>query len=200
MFIWGLRQGETPRLVQWCGLLVALAGFVVLMLPGLRKPSFTGALLMTIAGASWGIYSIRGRAVINPIAVTGDNFLRALSIIIPIQLLFINASEISANGVILATFSASVTSGIGYALWYEALKNLTSTRAAVVQLFVPLIAMLGGIIFLHEHATIRLFIPTLMIIGGAGSYLLGKRRPPAYNPSSMNLGAFCQGRNGNLPC
>jgi drug/metabolite transporter (DMT)-like permease len=195
MFVWGLRQGEKPRRIQWSGLLVALAGFVFLMLPGIRKPPLTAALVMAMAGAAWGIYSIRGRAAADPVAVTGDNFLRAAAVMLPVHLLFSHAPQISAKGAVLAAFSGAVASGFGYVLWYKALKHLTSTRAAVVQLIVPLIAVAGGVGFLHEHPTFRLIVPALMIVVGVGVYLLGKRGP-ATRPSAMIRGRRDQGKAG----
>lgn len=195
MFVWGLRQGEKPRRSQWGGLLVALAGFVILMLPGIRKPSLTGAMMMALAGAAWGVYSIRGAAAIDPVAVTGDNFLRAVILMVPIYLLFFPTPGISVKGAVWASFSGAVTSGIGYVLWYKALKHLTSTRAAVVQLFVPLIAVLGGIVLLDENPTLRLIVPAVMIVMGVSAYLLGKRRP-APNPSSTIRDKFFQGKEG----
>lgn len=196
MFIWGLRKGEKPCRIQWCGLLVALTGFVFLLLPGIRKPSLTGALMMALAGAAWGVYSIRGGGAADPVAVTGDNFLRALAMMVPILLLFFHMPAISVKGAGLAVLSGAVTSGVGYILWYEALKNLTATRAAVVQLFVPLIAVLGGVAFLHEHPTLRLIVPAAMIGIGVGAYLLGKRRPAAGEPAPVIISAPLQGKAG----
>lgn len=181
MLFWGLRQGERPRFSQWCGLLVALAGLVGLMLPGVTMPSSAGAAMMVVAGVSWGIYSIRGAGAKNPVAVTGDNFLRALPVMVVLNLLFAKTPEISTKGALMAVISGAVASGIGYVLWYQALKILTATRAAVVQLFVPLIAALGGIILLGEHPTLGLIIPAVMIVSGSGFYLLGRNRPPGHH-------------------
>jgi len=176
MFIWGLWKGERPRILQWCGFLVALAGFVYLMLPRLETPRLSSALLMAFSGMSWGIYSIRGGGVEDPVAVTGDNFFRAVPMIIPINLLVFNHLDISLNGATLAVLSGAVTSGVGYVIWYEALKDLTPTRAAVSQLLVPVIAAMGGAVFLYEQLTMHLIVSTFMIISGAGSYLIGKKR------------------------
>ena len=176
MFIWGLWKGERPRIFQWSGFLIALAGFAYLMLPKLETPSLSSALLMALSGVSWGIYSIRGGGVEDPVAVTGDNFFRAVPMIIPINFLVFNHLDISLNGATLAVLSGAVTSGIGYVIWYEALKSLTSTRAAVSQLLVPVIAAMGGGIFLYEQFSMHLTISAFMIISGAGSYLIGKKR------------------------
>jgi drug/metabolite transporter (DMT)-like permease len=185
MIAWGLRQGERPRSLQWGGLLVALAGFVILMLPGVRKPSLGSAAMMAVAGAAWGVYSIRGGAAVDPVAVTGDNFLRAAIMMVPVYLLFFHTPEISVRGAAWASFSGAVTSGIGYVLWYKALVHLTSARAAVVQLYVPLIAVLGGIVLLDEHPTLGLIFPAVMIVVGVSAYLLGKRRPATGQPASV---------------
>ena len=176
MFIWGLWKGERPQIFQWSGFLIALAGFAYLMLPKLETPSLSSALLMALSGVSWGIYSILGGGVEDPVAVTGDNFFRAVPMIIPINLLVFNHLDISLNGATLAVLSGAVTSGVGYVIWYEALKDLTPTRAAVSQLLVPVIAAMGGAVFLYEQLTMHLIVSAFMIISGAGSYLIGKKR------------------------
>jgi drug/metabolite transporter (DMT)-like permease len=171
MILVGLLKGERPHILEWCGLLVALSGLVYLVLPGLEAPSLLGALLMTTAGVSWGIYSLRGFNVTNPTAVTGDNFLRAVPPVIVISLLMVTKLNLSLNGIFLAFLSGALTSGIGYVLWYAALQVLSATRAATVQLLVPIIAALGGILILSEPITLRLVFSGIMIIGGVGTTL-----------------------------
>ena len=145
------------------------------MLPGLETPSLSGALLMSLSGISWGIYSIRGAGVNDRVAVTGDNFLRAVPMIMPLNFLIFNHQAISMNGVMLAILSGALTSGVGYVIWYEALKDLTPTHAAVSQLLVPVVAAAGGVVFLYEQLTVHLIFSAFMIISGAGSYLIKKK-------------------------
>jgi drug/metabolite transporter (DMT)-like permease len=175
MFFWGLFLGERPRLLQYCGMLLALAGLVVLVLPGLETPSFVGACLMALAGISWGIYSIRGQGVIDPVTVTGDNFMRAVPLLIPLALFFLTKLEFSVQGVLIAVLSGGIASGIGYVIWYQALTTLSITRAATAQLFVPALAALGGICFLGEDISMNLAIAGAMIISGAGCYIFYRR-------------------------
>jgi drug/metabolite transporter (DMT)-like permease len=132
-------------------------------------------LLMTIAGVSWGVYSLRGRGVDNPVAVTGDNFLRSVPPMIAISLFLIPNLDISMKGVILAFLSGAVTSGIGYVIWYAVLGDLSATRAAMVQLLVPVIAALGGVLFLTELITFRLIFSAILIISGVGSCLFVRK-------------------------
>ena len=175
MIGWGLRSGERLHSAQWLGLAVALGGLVYLVLPGVTAPDPLGAALMLIAGIAWGVYSLRGRGVTAPIASTAGNFLRTLPLAL-IASLFGNSSIQYTNlGVVLAVFSGAITSGLGYVLWYKALRGLRATTAAVLQLLVPVIAALSGVAFLAETLTIRLLIASAMILGGVALAVLKKK-------------------------
>jgi len=119
----GLFKGERPHILAWCGLSIALAGLVYLVLPGLEAPSFSGAVLMTIAGFSWGVYSLRGMNVTNPVAVTADNFMRSVPLTVAVSLILLSTLKLSGGGVLLAVLSGGLTSGIGYVVWYTALRT-----------------------------------------------------------------------------
>ncbi len=170
----GIATGERPHILNWSGLFVALAGLIYLVLPGLEAPSFLGALLMTTAGLSWGIYSLRGMAIGNPTAVTADNFLRSAPMAILASLCFIINLNISLKGFFLAFISGALTSGVGYVIWYAALNHLSATRAATVQLLVPVIAAIGGVLLLSEQISFRLLFAGILIIGGVGLTLVNK--------------------------
>jgi drug/metabolite transporter (DMT)-like permease len=176
MILAGLARGERPELLEWAGLIVALSGLIYLMLPGWEVPSFGGATLMTMAGVSWRIYSLRGQNAGNPIAVTSGNFTRTIPFSLLVSLVLITHLHATLRGVLLAIISGGLTSGIGYVVWYAALRSLTVTRAAMVQLLVPVIAALGGVVFLSEYISLRLIISAVMILGGVGSCLFARSR------------------------
>jgi drug/metabolite transporter (DMT)-like permease len=176
MILAGLRQGERFGGWEWCGLIISVGGLFYLVLPGLEAPSLPGAALMATAGIAWGVYSLRGRGVVDPVAVTGDNFLRSVPMVFLISLAAVPYVSVSQKGVLLAVLSGAVTSGMGYVFWYAALRNLTATRAAIAQLLVPVIAALGGVIFLSEQIGLRLFVSSCMIIGGVGSIFILRNR------------------------
>ena len=172
----GLIKGERPPLLAWCGLVIALAGLVYLVFPGLEAPSFSGAALMAVAGFAWGVYSLRGLGVTNPVAVTGDNFLRSAPMTAVVSLVMLQVMQLSVEGVLLAALSGGLTSGIGYVVWYAALRHHSATRAAMLQLLVPIIAAAGGVLLLSEPMTLRLILSGILIIGGVGLTL--KARQP----------------------
>lgn len=176
MILGGLRQGERLRRFEWCGLAIALSGLIYLLLPGWKAPSLSGGILMTTAGIAWGVYSLRGRSIADPTAVTADNFLRSVPMVIVVCVVTASSIIISAKGVILAALSGGVTSGLGYVFWYSALRELTATRAAVAQLLVPLIAATGGVVILSEQVSLRLMLSSIMIIGGVGAIFLSRNR------------------------
>ena len=174
MFGVGLYGGERFRAAAWAGLALALVGLVVLVAPGLSAPPLLGALSMALAGVAWGVYSLRGRGVTDPIGATAGNFLRATPLALTLALALIGQARADATGLALAVASGAVTSGLGYVVWYAALAGLSSLRAATVQLSVPVIAAFAGVLFLGEAITPRLALASLAILGGIALVLTSR--------------------------
>ena len=171
----GLWRGDRLRLTQWGGLALALAGLVLLMLPGVTAPPLQGALLMLGAGFAWGIYSLRGQRQGDPTRVSAGNFWRAALLAAGVSLVWLDRAHASGLGMGYALLSGAVTSGIGYAIWYTAVPHLKAATAATVQLSVPLLAALAGVMFLGETWTLRLALTGLTIVGGI-ALVVGVRR------------------------
>lgn len=171
-----LIGGEKPGGLGWLGMIVALGGLVYLVLPGLSAPPLVSAALMAAAGIAWGGYTLRGRGSSDPLGDTAGNFLRAVPMAIIVSAAFIPAFHLSNRGIILAVLSGAVTSGIGYSVWYAVLKQHTATRAAVLQLSVPVLTAVIGVIFLEESMTARLMIAAGLILGGIGLVIKGKSK------------------------
>ncbi len=169
-------KGERPTPLEWIGLIIAFGGLIYLVFPGLASPPLTSSLLMAAAGMAWGAYSIRGKGSVDPLCETAGNFARSLLFVVPLVLLYIPALQLTLRGWLFAIVSGAVTSGVGYAVWYAALRYHTSTRAAVMQLSVPVIAAVFGIILLGETATATLSVAAALILGGIGLTIVGKRR------------------------
>jgi drug/metabolite transporter (DMT)-like permease len=170
-----LKSGERLRTLQWVGSAAAVGGLVYLVLPGISSPDPLGALLMCLAGAAWGVYSIRGRGSPAPVVVTSGNFLRSLPFALVASVVLMPSLHLEPTGVILAVISGSVTSGLGYVLWYRTLKSLTTARASVVQLVVPVLAAMGGVTVLSEPVTLRLIAGSMLILGGVALAVVPKR-------------------------
>ena len=166
MIGYGLWSGERLTPVQLGGFVFALSGFVVLLMPGLTSPPLLGALLMIGSGVAWGVYSLRGRGKGDPIRVTAGNFLMAVPFGLVLSLLFLAEARLAPSGVGLAIASGALASGLGYAIWYTVLPGLKATHAATVQLSVPVITALGGVVFLGEMISLRLVLASLAILGG----------------------------------
>jgi drug/metabolite transporter (DMT)-like permease len=165
MIAWAVATGERPARRQWLGIGLALGGLASLTLPGARAPDPTGAALMLLAGGAWGAYSVRGRGASAPLATTADNFARSLPLAAAF-LLWNGRPEITVHGTALAAASGAVASGLGYALWYAAVPALGVTRAAAVQLSVPVLAAGGGALLLGEPVTARLVVSGSAIVAG----------------------------------
>ena len=172
----GMFGGERPGGAEWGGLALALAGLVYLLSPGLTAPSLPGAALMTLSGVAWGFYSMAARGVRSPTIETAGNFARVapLTLAAATVCAVIGQPHVSSMGVLWAVISGAVTSGLGYIIWYTALRGLTASRAAVVQLTVPILAAAAGVVFLDETLTWRLALAGAAILGGAALALLGR--------------------------
>lgn len=174
----GHRLGERPGLPEWTGLALAFGGLAALVLPGWTAPSWAGLGLMGAAGAAWGGYSLRGRGRREVLIATRGNFARAMVPALGVGLLVLPSARWSIRGALLAVVSGALTSGLGYVLWYAALQGLTATRAAIVQLAVPVLVALAGVLFLSEALTLRFLVASLLILAGIALAILGRGRAP----------------------
>jgi drug/metabolite transporter (DMT)-like permease len=174
MLLVSVVTGTRLRLLEWVGIAGAFSGFVYLVLPQVSTPSLTGFILMTLSGVAWGFYSVLGRNSKNPLMDTHYNFLRSLVFVLVLLAFSFQTLHTTFNGVLYAVLSGGIMSGLGYTVWYMALKRLAATHAAVVQLLVPVIAAIGGVIFVAEDITMRLMISGIMILGGILLVVLAK--------------------------
>jgi len=174
MILKSYLSGTRLLLMEWVGVFVAFSGIVYLVLPGVTAPSLTGFSLMTLAGIAWGLYTLEGRGSTNPLADTSNNFLRSIPFVIVLCLFFFHNVHMTRQGIILAAISGSITSGVGYTLWYTALRGLSATQAAVVQLSVPVIAGFGGVVFVSEQINLRLTLSALLTLGGILMVILSR--------------------------
>lgn len=175
MIGYGLATGERLAGRQWLGLITALLGLTGLLLPGLTAPPFGGAALMLGAGVGWGVYSLRGKGAQHAIAATAGNFLRATPIALVAGLMVLSKTNLDWYGVTYAIASGALTSGVGYAIWFNALQGLRAVSAATVQLSVPIIAAVGGVLLLGEAISARLLLASIAVIGGIALVILSQR-------------------------
>ena len=175
MIVVGVLSGQRISGTEIIGMLLAFLGFVYLLLPSLSTPSFFGFVLMAGAGVAWGVYTLQGRASSQPILDTAFNFTKTLPFVLAIVLINIEQVTMSTDGLWLAVISGAITSGIGYTLWYVVLPHLSITQAAVLQLLVPIIAALGGVVFADESITKRLLMAALLVLGGILLVIFSRR-------------------------
>lgn len=181
MILHAFLAGERPGVREWSGWLLAAFGIVVLLAPGALAPDHAGAALMASAGIAWGIYSLLGKRQSHPLGATTGNFTRALVFIPLLALAGVDDLSISGRGLLLAVTSGALTSGLGYVLWYAAVRLLSSMQAALVQLSVPAIAAGGGVLLLGETPTWRLVASGLLVLGGISLALFGRKAVAAPN-------------------
>lgn len=172
----GLLKGGRLSFAESVGFTVAFCGLLYLMLPGAGAPSAIGFLLMVLAGGAWGLYSVSGQGSRDALGDTAFNFARTVPFVCMLFVLMAINSEMSADGIVLAALSGGLTSGLGYTIWFLAVRGLSNAQAAAVQLLVPVIAAAGGVLFVGEVISQRLVLASLMILGGVGLVVFWKGR------------------------
>lgn len=166
MVLYGYWQGEQIGIYRGIGLCIALAGIIVLLLPGAHAPDWGYALIMAISGFAWAGYSIAGRNMTQPIGSTLANFTLAVPIVLLANILLAQERYIDLQGWILAVLSGGVTSSGAYVLWYAILKHIDRVTASTVQLSVPCLAIIGGSLFVNETVTERVILSSVMVLFG----------------------------------
>lgn len=181
MIGYGLLAGERLHKQQLVGLFCALGGLAGLLLPGLSAPPLLGSVLMLGAGVAWGAYSLRGRGTGDPTRTTAGNFLRATLFALPLSIWQSTNIHLDSAGIGYAVASGAIASGMGYALWYSVLPALKATNAATVQLSVPVIAALGGIVFLGELLSVRFVLASVAVLGGIALVIMSRKERAGAN-------------------
>ena len=176
MILWGVRKGERLHVRQLVGLVLALGGLVLLLFPGLSAPPFEGSILMLGAGLAWGIYSLRGKAAVDPTSATTGNFLRAVPLAAVVSIILFRSAHLDRTGIGYAVLSGALASGVGYVIWYTALPGLRAASAATVQLSVPVLAATGGILLLGEPLTLRFLCASIAVLGGIALVVMNPLR------------------------
>ncbi len=174
MIAYGLIKGERFSAIQTVGALLALGGMIYLTLPGVEAPPLHAALLMAGSGVAWGFYSLLGAKASDASLSTAANFVMTTPLAAVLALVMLPQLSMTTEGVLWATLSGAVTSGLGYILWYRVMPELGSLKAAITQLAVPVIAGVAGALFLAEAMTPRLAISTLVTLGGIGLVVWSK--------------------------
>lgn len=199
MFVAGLRAGERFPAIAWCGFALALGGLVYLVSPGIESPAPIAATSMAGAGVAWGVYSLRGRHAGDALATSAGNFARAAPLALLLTALTWRGVHAEVSGVALAIASGALTSGLGYVVWYAALKRLSAMRAASVQLSVPPLAALGGAAWLGEVPGIRLVVASAAILGGIALVLASRASNLPRVAGSRSVGSSGPGSTAAAP-
>lgn len=160
------------------GLTLAFSGLVYLVYPSLTTPSVYAFVLMTCAGIAWGLYTVSGQKPKKdqaPLKLTTSNFIQTIPMIMLLIILNYQQQTFSAAGITLAIISGMVTSGLGYYLWFIALKYISAIQAGVLQLLVPILASIGGVIFAKEIITTELTVATCLVLSGVFIVIFTKK-------------------------
>jgi drug/metabolite transporter (DMT)-like permease len=161
-------QGERFAVLSWIGFAVAVAGVLWLLVPGATAPDPLGAALMAVSGAAWGFFTVFARGADHPEETNAGNMLWCLPPALLMNLLWLDGTHWTVTGLVLATASGAVATGFGYIVWYLALRHLLVTQATIVQLSMPAVVALAGVVFLAEPLTARLLFASAAMLGGIG--------------------------------
>lgn len=170
-----ILTGTRLNKFEWLGMFLACSGLAYLLLPQANTPALLGFILMLLSGISWAAYTIVGQQSGDPLKATTSNFVRSLPFVVVLMSVLMFEMNFTEYGVWLAISSGAITSGVGYAIWYKAIKSLTVIQSGVVQLLVPVIAAIGGIVFASEHVSNELVIASLLTLGGILLVLLSRK-------------------------
>ena len=176
MVLYGMFKGERMRTRAIVGFVLALAGLVSLLLPGAASPDALSALTMLLSGLAWGLYSLFGKGGVDPLATTAGNFIRSIPLVLIASLPFLSGLHWDSLGMLYALLSGALASGVGYAVWYIAVRDLAAFQAATVQLSVPILASLAGIVLLDESLSLRMVLASVGVLGGVALVLGSKQR------------------------
>jgi drug/metabolite transporter (DMT)-like permease len=174
MIITSIVMGNKLHVSEWLGVVISFLGLAYLVYPTLTTPSLSGFILMGLSGIAWGIYTLAGRGSVDPMRDTACNFKYTVPLVLCLILITFPMINISFDGAILAVISGAFASALGYTIWYVALGGLSETEAAVVQLSVPVIAAIGGVLFVSEAISMRLVIACILVLGGILTVLIGR--------------------------
>jgi drug/metabolite transporter (DMT)-like permease len=174
----GLARGERPRWTTWAGLALAAGGLAALLLPGATRPDPAGAALMALAGAAWGVYTLKGRTASEPVAANAQAFLWSSLAAVALAIPEAASALPTPRTALLAAVSGAVTSGLGYAVWYRALRGLGAVQAAILQLPTPVLTAFWAALLRGEAVTPRLVVAgTSVLLGVALATVPAARRP-----------------------
>jgi len=177
---------STPTRRQALGGAVAFAGLLLALWPGAgAEGTVTGAGAMLLAGLGWAAYTLAGRGASDPVAATGLHFLLSLPLVC--LLLLTGPLAMSLLGAGLAIVAGALTSALGYALWYSVLPSLQGARAGVVQLSVPILAIVLGAALLGEPVGLKVALAAVLVVGGIGFALISPKAPAGHS-SGPSLG------------
>jgi drug/metabolite transporter (DMT)-like permease len=169
-------QGKRLNRVEWFGVLITMSGFILLMLPKAESPSLNGSILMMIAGIAWVLYTVAGKKAADPLQMITVSFVRCLPFCILLLLFFFAQWQVTEQGILLAILSGSFASGLGYVIWYQALRHITLTVAALSQLGAPVLAAVGGVFLVGEPMTAILWVSASAIVFGISMVVFGQKQ------------------------
>ncbi len=159
-------NGNKPKQIEFLGAAIAFTGLIYLLSPTWGSPRALGFFLMFLAGMAWAVFTWVGKGSKSPTQDTSLAFIGCLPLLLIVNIWWLEPDKWTVLGVVLAIASGAITSAMGYALWYSVLPKLSAMQAGIIQLLVPIIAAIGGVVFIGEGLTQRLVVATLLVIGG----------------------------------
>ncbi|RKT98720.1 EamA family transporter [Burkholderia sp. Nafp2/4-1b] len=163
MIGYGYAKGEKTNL--W-GVMLALAGLAVFLVPSDIAPPLDSSILMLVAGLAWGGFSLLGRANGSPVVGTASSFILAAPFALVLLWFQRDQLRVDATGLTYAALSGCLTSALAYVVWYWVRVRMTAISAGTVQLSVPVLSALLGIVVLGEALSARSALAAIVVLVG----------------------------------
>lgn len=173
MICYGYAKGEKSNPV---GVVLALAGLVAFLVRSDSPPPLGASALMMVAGLAWGAFSLLGGVKASPVASTAGSFFWAVPLALALVWFRRHQLHVDPLGLMYATLSGCVTSAIGYVIWYWVRVQMTAISAGTVQLSVPVLSAVLGMIVLDESITAKSAAAAAVVLIGVALTTISARR------------------------
>jgi drug/metabolite transporter (DMT)-like permease len=173
---------ERPSPINYAGVLLGLAGVVILVLPdiisGGIRGDLVGAAAVLLASVSYAISALYQRRKLRGVNVFEANLgqlaFTAL-FLLPAALPSLPAAHFHLKSVAAVLALGIAGSGIAGALYYYVLNSLGPVRGSGVTLLVPITAVFWGATLLHEMVTVPIVVGMVVILAGIVLTNVGRR-------------------------
>jgi drug/metabolite transporter (DMT)-like permease len=173
IFVYWVIPSERPSPINYAGVLIGLAGVVILVLPHITAGGIQGDLIGTaavlLASMSYAVSALYQRRKLRGVNVFEANIgqlaFTAL-FILPFAAPTVTSVHFEVKSIAAVLALGIAGSGIAGVLYYYVLNSLGPVRGSGVTLLVPVTAVFWGATLLHEAVTVPIVVGMVVILVG----------------------------------